>query len=130
MSSAFDRIDDSTVRLYLAAVIGPLRGVFGARKSFTLGAGEDVHLASNTTRDRALLVTVTRSDTNNLGTVALVRFSQQVGQTSTNDFTRSFAAGEVQRFVLKPGEDLTIGVAAVTGPPPNQANFVVGLETF
>lgn len=128
--SGFDRIDDVTVRLYLAAVIGPSRGVFGSRQSYLLNAGQEQHLATNNTSDRALLVTVSRADTNQLGTVALVRLSQQVGQTSTNDLTRSFAPGEVHRFVLKPGEDLTLRVATVTGPPPNQATFVVAQETF
>lgn len=127
---ALDIIDDLTTRLYVACVIGPSRAPFGSRTQKLLGpTDQTTELASNTTQDRAVFVTVSRSDIGNTATVADVIFTQAT-QAGNNDFAQSFRPGDSRSFVLKPGDKLSMLVNAVAGPPPNKATFSIGQETY
>lgn len=129
--SALDIVDDLTARLYLACVIGPARAPYGNRTNVQVTVGDAaVVIATNSNRERALYVTVSRSDINNTATDAGVIFSQSSGQASANDFAKSFRPGDSIGFVLKPSETLSMLVSRVTGPPPNTATFSVGQETY
>lgn len=134
MASAFDRLDDLTVRLYLASIIGPSRAPFGTRKQATLRAGQTTEIASNSTHDRAVHVTVTRADQVFVGNaVASVVFTQY-SEASANDFPTLFpSAGgpgiSIYRFVLKPGDSLSLFMPA-TSIANAAIPFVFALETF
>lgn len=125
--SALDRLDDLTVRLYLAAIIGPSRAPFGIRNQASLAAGQTVEVARNSTNDRVIFVTVSRADIAN-AVVASVIFSQNNGP-SANDYSFAFTpVAPVQRFTLKPGESLSMLVTAFPSLVP--AQFVFAQETF
>lgn len=125
--SALDRLDDLAVRLYLAAVIGPSRAPFGIRGQASLATGSVIEIARNSTDDRVIFVTVSRADLTNL-TVANVIFSQNSGP-SANDYSFSFTPTATERrFVLKPGDSLSMLVTAFPSAIP--AQFVFAQETF
>lgn len=115
---------DIELRAYFASVVGQFRAPFGKRGGTgTLNAGASRTLAQNSTKNRVLSVTVSRSDFG--GAVANVIFSQnQAGAASNNDFPVVFGADTRERFVLNPGDQLSVQV--VSGGP---ATFVVGQET-
>jgi hypothetical protein len=125
--SVFDRVltDDVEVRAYLATIIGVTRGPFGQRNQATLVVGASTEIARNTTRDRVLHVTVTRSNIAQNVAAATVTFSQ-ADQVSTNDFERVFGAADVFRFVLKPSESLSMLLTGSAGSVP----FSFGIDTF
>lgn len=112
MSQDADRklIDALRVRAYFATVIGTARAPFGQRRAFPLAVPDQpIQLANNSTRDKVLFVSVSRSTF--VGTPAAI-FSQQ-SSASANDFVVSLLPLVVFRFVLYPGESLSIqGVAA------------------
>jgi len=116
-------LSDTDIRAYVAAVVGAVRAPFGRRGGTgPLAAGQTKVLANNGTKERVLSVTVSRSDFG--APSANVIFTQSDGSASTNDFPVAFTAILVQRFVLRPGEILSVQV--VSGAPV----FVVGQETF
>lgn len=116
---------DVELRAYFASVVGQFRAPFGKRGG--TGAvipGQSRLLAQNATKNRVLSVTVTRSDL--AGPAANVIFSQnQAGAASNNDFPVQFGADGRERFVLNPGDQLSVQV--ISGGP---ATFVVGQETY
>ncbi len=118
-------ITDLEIRMYFASVVGAFRGPFGKRgAAANMSVGQSKVLAQNGTKDHAMSVTVTRSDL--AGAVAGVIFTQNTdGSASNNDFPVAFAGFSLQRFVLKPGD--TLSVQMVSGGP---ANFVVGQESW
>ncbi len=115
---------DVELRAYFASVVGQFRGPYGKRGGTgVLLAGQSKGLANNTTKDRVLSVTVTRSDLG--GVLANVIFSQnQSGGASNNDFPVAFGVDSRERFVLNPGDQLSVQITS--GGP---ATFVVGQET-
>jgi hypothetical protein len=118
---ALEFITDVLAREYFASVIGPFRAPFGVRGAVALQPGASAQVARNTTRDRVLFITVSRSDVG--GGVPLI-FTRN-DQGSTNDFQIVFGAATVLRFVLRPDESLTItNVGAITPA------LVIGQETF
>ena len=125
MTSALERLDDLTVRLYLAAIVGPSRAPFGSRGQASLGVGQSVEITSNTTADRVLFVTVTRADVGNV-IGANVIFSQNSGGGGLNDFGVNFISTGIFRFTIKPGESLSLAVTGAVGVIP----FVFAVETF
>jgi hypothetical protein len=122
--------DAVMVRMYLAAVIGPLRAPFGRRSQVSLVVGEQTQIVSNDTRTKALYVTVTRFDAAANATPATVIFSQNPNGGSTNDNVVAFGAPNRFSFVLKPDESLTMLVTAVGGILGNRLTFVVASEAF
>jgi len=116
---------DVELRAYFASVVGQFRAPFGKRSGTSpLGVGQSRTLAQNSTKERVMSVTVTRSDL--AGPATNVIFSQnQAGAASANDFPVQFNANARERFVLNPGDQLSVQVTA--GGP---ATFVVGQETF
>ena len=121
MSAPFTDVE---LRAYFASVVGQFRAPFGKRGGTgPMTIGQSKLLAQNTTKNRVLSVTVTRGDT---GAVADVIFSQnQAGAASNNDFFVTFGADGRERFILNPGDQLSVQV--ISGAPPT---FVVGQETF
>lgn len=116
---------DIELRMYFAAVVGAVRGPFGKRGGTgPLNIGQSRLLAQNATKNRALSVTVTRSDLG--GVLTNVIFSQSSdGGASNNDFPVAFPGSGLQRFVLKPGDSVMV---QVTGGGP--ATFTVGQESW
>ncbi len=111
MSKEDDRkLDALRLRAYFATVIGTARAPFGQRKSFPLTeADKPIELANNSTRDKVLYVTVSRST---LVGAPSALFSQQ-SSASANDFLVTLLPLAVFRFVLYPSESLSIqGIAA------------------
>ncbi len=112
MSEIEDRKQVAALRLraYFATVIGTARAPFGQRRAFLLDVPDKpIQLAENSTRDKVLFVTVSRSTF--VGT-PFATFSQQ-SSASANDFVVSMLPLAVFRFVLYPGESLSIqGIAA------------------
>lgn len=118
-------LDDIAVRAYFAAVVGAFRAPFGNRAFLKFnGVGESRQLVQNATRDKVLAVTVSRSDL--LAGAVNVIFSQQVGGGS-NDFSASFGATNVFRFVLKPEESVSM---QITPGALTAANITVGSEAW
>lgn len=114
---------DEELRAYFAAVVGAFRAPFGMRGGGVLGVGQSLKLAANGTKNRVISVTVTRSDVG--GAATTVIFSQnQAGGASNNDYVVTFAGTGKERFILKPGDQLS---AQNTGAA--NAVLVVGQET-
>ncbi len=118
-------ITDLLVRAYFASVIGPSRAPFGRKASFAYPLGRVVNqqLALNSTRDRVLYVTVTRSDV--AGAATIVTFSQSTGDAASVDFSTAFAGASIHRFTLFPDDSLSMqndGTGAI--------NVVVAQETW
>lgn len=118
-------LDPLRLRAYFATVVGQARAPFGKRTSVGLvAAGEPVQLVSNSTRDRVLFVTVSRSDLA-ITTVAVI-FSQQSTGGAFNDFVAPFTPLGLFRFVLYPGESLAVqGTGAFT-----PIDLAVGSESY
>lgn len=99
------RIDALRLRAYFATVIGTARAPFGQRRAFNLDAPDKpIQLADNSTRDKVLYVTVSRSTF--AGAPAAI-FSQQ-SSAGVNDFFVSLLPLAVFRFILYPSESLSI----------------------
>lgn len=118
-----DGLGDLQIRAYLASVIGAFRGPFGRRGAaqFT-GVGQSAVLVTNGTRDGVLSVSVSRSDVGG-PTVAVIFAQQNVG--GTNDFTANFLPTSTFRFVLYPGDILSMTQVGV-----GTMQLVVGQETY
>ncbi len=107
-------ISDIMLRQYFAAVIGPARSPFGQRSTKSVSAiGEPTQIAQNSTRDKALFVTVSRADVS--GTVTVI-FSQQPASGSINDFVVAFAPTSSFHFVLRPDETVSMQILAAPAP--------------
>jgi len=120
------RIDALRLRAYFATVIGTARAPFGNRRAFNLDqADKPIQLANNSTRDKVLFVTVSRSTFLPAGPPTAI-FSQQ-SSSSVNDFVVALLPLAVFRFVLYPDESLSIqGVAAGFVPTV----LAVGTESY
>jgi hypothetical protein len=119
-------IDSLRLRAYFATIVGQARAPFGQRKSFSLAAvGDPLQLAQNSTRDKILFVTVSRSDLS-IATVAVI-FSQQSSGGSLNDFVAPFVPLGIFRFVLYPGESLAVQGA---GGAFSAIDLSVGTESY
>ena len=113
--------DVVVVRQYLATIIGPLRAPFGRRSARPVSPGDTARIALNSTTDRVLFVTVSRSDAAGQTNVIF----SQADSPSSNDFVVNFPNAGVFRFTLRPGEQLSMlnagGVAV---------SLVIAEETF
>ncbi len=117
------RMDALRLRAYFATVIGTARAPFGQRRSFILDVPDKpIQLANNSTRDKVLLVSVSRSVF--IGTPVVI-FSQQ-SSASANDFVASLLPLAVFRFVLYPDE--SVSIQGVTVPTPTVLS--VGSEAY
>lgn len=119
---ALEFITDVLAREYFASIVGPFRAPFGARTSVALQIGASRQVARNTTSDRVLFVTVSRSDPG--GPVTNLIFTRN-DQGSTNDFQTVFGPAAILRFVLRPDDSLTITNVGAAVPA-----LVIGQETF
>jgi hypothetical protein len=116
---------DEELRAYFASVVGQFRAPFGKRGGTgPLTTGQSRLLSQNTTKTRVFSVTVTRSDVG--GAATAVIFSQnQSGAASNNDYGVNFTGVTKERFILNPGDQLSVQIVGVA-----PATFVVGQETF
>ena len=96
-------LDDITIRCYFASLIGPSRAPFGVRNSGVATAGAPLVLTRNSTKDRALYVTVSRPS----GGPAVTGYFSKNDGPSLNDYGVTVQSGSVFRFVLRPGEVLS-----------------------
>lgn len=119
---ALEFITDVLAREYFASIVGPFRAPFGARTSVALQVGASQQVARNTTNNRVLFITVSRSDPG--GPVTNLIFTRN-DQGSTNDFQTVFGPAAILRFVLRPDDSLTITNVGAAVPA-----LVIGQETF
>lgn len=118
-------VSDLRIRAYIASVIGGTRAPYGQKKFHPFVAGQTQLLVENSTRDKVVRVTVSRSAADILaaGVAVVATFTQTNGSASSSDFAVFFAAANSFPFILYPGESLSLQMAAA-------AQVVTAQETY
>jgi len=120
-----DGLGEKEIRAYFAAVVGTFRGPYGTRSNQRYGTpGESFQLVSNSTRNKVLSVFVSRND--GAPQTLSVTFSG-APIAGTSDFAASFATNSIVRFILYPGDILSMTLNEVPVVP---LKLVIGQEPY